>query len=106
MAWLNPAEAAKHLGRAVDAAEAFIHEPDLAKHIAGALRALHKGAGSSMKVERVLLMSSPADLDAGEITDKGYVNQRKVLANRRYLVDILYSDPLHHAVITADHVGS
>ncbi|MEI2731069.1 MAG: feruloyl-CoA synthase [Dermatophilaceae bacterium] len=106
LAWLNPAEAAKHLGRAVDAAEAFIHEPDLAKHIAGALRALHKGAGSSMKVERVLLMSSPADLDAGEITDKGYVNQRKVLANRRYLVDILYSDPLHHAVITADHVGS
>ncbi|MEI2765169.1 MAG: feruloyl-CoA synthase [Dermatophilaceae bacterium] len=102
LAWLNPAEAAKQLGRAVQAAEHFIHEPDLAKHISAALRALHTGAGSSMRVERVLLMANPADLDAGEITDKGYVNQRKVLGNRRYLVDILYSDPLHHAVITAD----
>jgi hypothetical protein len=34
-------------------------------------------------------MTRPAALDAGEITDKGYVNQRKVLAERATLVDLL-----------------
>ena len=38
-------------------------------------------------------MARPADLDAGEITDKGYVNQRRVLARRAALVDLLYADP-------------
>jgi feruloyl-CoA synthase len=35
----------------------------------------------------------PAGLDAGEITDKGYVNQRQVLANRAALVELLYAQP-------------
>ena len=38
-------------------------------------------------------MARPADLDAGEITDKGYVNQRRVLANRAALVELLYAEP-------------
>ncbi|HYX59536.1 MAG TPA: hypothetical protein VE888_11080 [Streptosporangiaceae bacterium] len=35
----------------------------------------------------------PLGLDAGEITDKGYVNQRRVLANRAALVELLYAQP-------------
>ena len=35
----------------------------------------------------------PPGLDAGEITDKGYVNQRRVLANRAALVELLYAPP-------------
>ena len=35
----------------------------------------------------------PPGLDAGEITDKGYVNQRQVLANRAALVELLYAQP-------------
>jgi feruloyl-CoA synthase len=35
-------------------------------------------------------MAEPASLEAGEITDKGYVNQRAVLARRANLVDGLY----------------
>jgi feruloyl-CoA synthase len=38
-------------------------------------------------------MARPADLDAGEITDKGYVNQRRVLAHRAALVELLYAGP-------------
>ncbi len=38
-------------------------------------------------------MARPADLDAGEITGKGYVNQRRVLANRAALVELLYAEP-------------
>jgi uncharacterized protein len=37
-------------------------------------------------------MARPADLDAGEITDKGYVNQRRVFANRAALVELLYAE--------------
>ena len=46
-------------------------------------------------------MARPASLDAGEITDKGYVNQRKVLANRAGLVEMLYADPVPAGVIVA-----
>ncbi|NOX93334.1 MAG: feruloyl-CoA synthase [Gammaproteobacteria bacterium] len=47
--------------------------------------------GSSMAIMRVLLMVEPPDIDAGEITDKGYINQHAVLQRRHGLVDKLYS---------------
>jgi feruloyl-CoA synthase len=46
-------------------------------------------------------MGRPASLDDGEITDKGYINQRKVLARRAALVDLLYADPAPAGIITA-----
>ncbi|HEY4461101.1 MAG TPA: hypothetical protein VGN41_00435, partial [Streptosporangiaceae bacterium] len=57
--------------------------------------------GSSARVERLLLMARPADLDAGEITDKGYINQRKVLARRSSLVAMLYAEPVPPGVVVA-----
>jgi feruloyl-CoA synthase len=39
-------------------------------------------SASSTRVERVILLAEPPSLDANEITDKGYVNQRAVLAQR------------------------
>ena len=35
-------------------------------------------------------MTEPPQIDAGEITDKGYINQRAVLARRAELVERLY----------------
>ena len=46
------------------------------------------------------MLAHPADLDSGEITDKGYVNQRQVLKNRSALIDPLYADPPPAHVIT------
>ena len=34
------------------------------------------GGGSSQVVERLVVQLEPASLDAGEATDKGYINQR------------------------------
>ena len=48
--------------------------------------------GSSQRVRRVLLMTDPPDIDAGEITDKGYLNQRAILNARAGLVERLYED--------------
>jgi feruloyl-CoA synthase len=55
----------------------------LAARIAEVLRALRdEGAGSSQCPTRALVLTEPPSLDAGEITDKGYINQRAVLARR------------------------
>ncbi|HHC07458.1 MAG TPA: feruloyl-CoA synthase [Actinobacteria bacterium] len=45
---------------------------------------------SSRRIGRALLMVEPPDIDAGEITDKGYLNQRAVLDRRAALVERLY----------------
>ena len=54
---------------------------------------------SSSFVARVMLLTQPLDIDAGEITDKGYVNQRVVLEQRRSLVEQLYSDDINVILI-------
>ena len=39
-------------------------------------------------------------MDAGEITDKRYINQRAVLERRAELVDRLFAEPVDEDVIT------
>ncbi len=46
---------------------------------------------SSTRIARVLMMQEPPDQDKNEITDKGYINQIAVLANRTDLVEKLYT---------------
>lgn len=48
--------------------------------------------GSSGRVTAVMLMKDPLDLDKGEVTDKGSVNQRAVLRHRADLVERLYAE--------------
>jgi feruloyl-CoA synthase len=48
------------------------------------------GTGSSTIVERAILLDQPPAIDAQEVTDKGTVNQKAVLANRAALVEQLY----------------
>jgi feruloyl-CoA synthase len=55
--------------------------------------------GSSMRIARCLILLEPPNIDANEITDKGYLNQRAVLTRRAPLVERLYADPLHVDVI-------
>jgi feruloyl-CoA synthase len=49
--------------------------------------------GSAATVARLILLTTRPSLDAREITDKGSLNQKAVLANRAALVDDLYADP-------------
>jgi feruloyl-CoA synthase len=58
-----------------------------------------KQPGSSAQIRRVLLMAEPPSIDANEITDKGYINQRAVLERRARLVETLYSNPAAAEVI-------
>jgi hypothetical protein len=52
-----------------------------------------------MRIARCLILTEPPSIDAGEITDKGYLNQRAVLASRAALVDRLHADPAPADVI-------
>jgi feruloyl-CoA synthase len=59
-----------------------------------ALKRLADEGGSSTHPTRALIMSESPSIDANEITDKGYMNQRAVLERRAALVEKLYSaDP-------------
>jgi feruloyl-CoA synthase len=49
--------------------------------------------GASTRIARVHLMTEPPSIDANEITDKGYVNQRAVRERRAALVHGLFADP-------------
>ena len=50
-----------------------------------------KSTGSSNRIARALVLEEPPSLDAGEMTDKGTINQRAVLARRSALVEELYT---------------
>jgi feruloyl-CoA synthase len=100
LAWLNPAEARKLLGRDPEPAGGdLVTDPELLRLLAGALTAHNAGHGSASRVERLLVLARPASLDAGEITDKGYVNQRRVLAERAALAGLLFADPVPAGVV-------
>ena len=47
--------------------------------------------GPGERIARVLLMIEPPQIDAGEITDKGYLNQRAILSRRAALIERLYA---------------
>ncbi|MFL5296481.1 MAG: AMP-binding protein [Phenylobacterium sp.] len=49
--------------------------------------------GSSRRIGRFVILTEPPSIDSGEITDKGYVNQRATLEHRDGLVKALYANP-------------
>ncbi len=91
LAWVNQAEAGKLSGA------------ELREHLSRALGRLNEGAGSASRIERLLLLEAPPSLDAGEITDKGYLNQRRCLECRAAEVARLYAaDPDPELITSAN----
>jgi feruloyl-CoA synthase len=80
-------------------------EADIASHPA-IIAAIHDGLaahnaiqeGGSTRIARFLIMAEPPHAQSGEITDKGYINQRAVLTRRTALVETLYA--AGHIVVT------
>jgi feruloyl-CoA synthase len=66
-------------------------QSDVRQRLVQALGRLSAEGGSSMQPKRLLVMDEPPSIDANEITDKGYINQRAVLERRAALVEKLYS---------------
>jgi len=74
----------------------------LREQVQAALTALRaEGGGSSQVPARVLLLADAPDAQAGEITDKGYLNQGCVLARRAADVAALYAGTDPRVVLPA-----
>jgi len=73
--------------------EELLHQPSVRAMVARGLATLKKsGGGSSGYAARAMVLVEPPSIDAGEITDKGYINQRLVLTRRADLVMRLHAD--------------
>ena len=58
--------------------------------------------GTSNRIVRAVLLAEPASLDIGEMTDKGSINQRAVLAHRAAIVEALYADPPPEIIVAKE----
>jgi feruloyl-CoA synthase len=101
LAWLNPAGCAQATARQEQPSAAeWARDPQLREQIRRALEnwnAAH--TGTSQRVGRLLLLKDGPSIDAGEITDKGYINQRLALERRAAEVERLFADPADEDVI-------
>lgn len=91
----DAAACAKEIGAPAETPRSeLIRDERLRSRIADALRRHNRdqGEASSRSVECAILLAEPPSIDAGEITDKGYINQRAVLDRRAALVESLF-DP-------------
>jgi feruloyl-CoA synthase len=93
LAWPNLGECAKLAPEHADDPPKLIRHPAIIQRISDSLAEMNRSqTGSSMRIARALLMAVPPRLDADEITDKGYINQRATLEQRADLVAQLYAD--------------
>ena len=83
------------LGAEVPLADVLASAPVIA-HFQTVVDALAQSAtGSANRIARLCLLSEAPTIDRGEITDKGSINQRAVLAHRADTVAALHDGRLH-----------
>jgi feruloyl-CoA synthase len=86
---------------ATAATQELIADAAVREALAAGLRRLNeKAGGTSHRIGRALLLAEPPSIDANEITDKGYLNQRAVLERRAALVERLYAAGRESDIIT------
>jgi feruloyl-CoA synthase len=92
LAWPNMEACKKFIDQEIETHEILEH-PLLKEEIKKRIMVHNKNfPGSSTKIKKLILLSTPPSFDNNEITDKGYVNQSSALAARENLVNKLYDD--------------
>lgn len=82
----------------------LLRQPSIRSMVARGLARLKKeGGGSAGSAARAMLLAEPPSIDAGEITDKAYINQRMVLTRRADFVLRLHADQPDDDVILPAH---
>jgi feruloyl-CoA synthase len=80
------------LPESADARDVIGHDKVRSAVAAGLAKLKAQSGNSSGHATRALLLAEPASVDGGEITDKGYINQRAVLTRRAEAVARLDDD--------------
>ena len=99
LAWPDLAACRTLLGEELSADEISVHPAVLERIAAGLSRHNAANPGSSTQIRRAVLMIEPPSFDAGEITDKGSINQALSLDRRASLLARLYAEPADPAVV-------
>jgi feruloyl-CoA synthase len=93
LAWPQLGAAREIAGEPEAELSALVNSPKLHEFLRERFTAHNRdNPASSTRVERVILLAEPPSLDANEITDKGYVNQRAALQRRAAFADALFAD--------------
>jgi len=93
LAWINLEACRRFVGNQSASVKDIVGDEKIREAIANGLRAhnLASGHAGSRSIRRVILLEEPPSIDANEITDKGYINQRTSLERRASVVERLYS---------------
>jgi len=92
LAWLNPAGCQRLIGRDDASLVELARHQMVRDHVRSAMarwNAAHPGF--SERIFRVLLLPDTPSIDANEVTDKGYINQRAATAFRHREIALLYA---------------
>ncbi len=93
LAWLNPVGCQRLVGRDDLSLAELARHPVIRDHVRRAMAQWNEAhPGSSERIARVLLLPDLPSIDANEITDKGYVNQRAATACRQHEIAQLYAE--------------
>jgi feruloyl-CoA synthase len=102
LGWLNVAGCRSLVGDEAAVLPDLARHPAVRAHVArtlGQWNAAHPG--SSQRVARILLLPDMPSIDRGEITDKGYINQRLALEHRAADVARVFAEQPDAEVIIA-----
>jgi feruloyl-CoA synthase len=104
MAWLNVAGCRQLLGaNAPSSAAELARHPAIQDHIKESLKRWNsQNSGQSTRIRSVMLLGDAPSIDANEITDKGYINQRAALLNRNAELARLFGSETHPDIIHID----
>ncbi len=90
----------------VEDTAAIAKHPALVARIQSGLNELaRQSTGSSTMVARAIILETPPSPDANEITDKGSLNQRAVMATRAAHCEALYAAEIPTHVLVANRKG-
>jgi feruloyl-CoA synthase len=104
LVWLNVAGCRQMLGADApsNVADLSTH-PAIHNHIKESLKRWNsQNTGQSTRIHSVLLLGDAPSIDASEITDKGYINQRAALLHRKAELARLFGSETHPDIIHID----
>jgi feruloyl-CoA synthase len=91
-AGITPADLASHSGLRAELSERLVSFA-------------RSATGSSTRLTRIAILDEVPSIDKGEVTDKGSINQRAVLAHRKHMVEALYNEQGDARVIALEAVS-
>jgi feruloyl-CoA synthase len=83
--------------------KAIVNTPSVLAALQAVLNTFaQQSTGSSTLIKRAVFADFTLSIDKGEITDKGSINQRAILANRAGYVDMIYHKDLKNNVLEVE----